>query len=91
MVSVDRILSSMMRQGGGRLIDAAVRRTLPDKPEPSSGKSNLLRGIVGAVAMRVATRSVPGAILVGSAALAKKLYDRRQSRRAPAEKPAPKA
>lgn len=38
----------------------------------------LLGAGIGAVATRVATRSVPGALLVGGAFLAKKLYDKRK-------------
>lgn len=41
----------------------------------------LLGAGIGAVATRVATRSVPGALLVGGAFLAKKLYDKRKQRK----------
>ena len=47
------------------------------------------------MAMRVATRSVPGAIVVTSGLLAKKLYDRRKARKGKAaatgQNTAPKA
>jgi hypothetical protein len=43
------------------------------------------RGLLGAglgiAATRIATRSIPGALAVGGAILAKKLYDRRKARR----------
>jgi hypothetical protein len=43
------------------------------------------RGLLGAglgiAATRIATRSVPGALAVGGAFLAKKLYDRRKAKR----------
>jgi hypothetical protein len=43
------------------------------------------RGLLGAglgiAATRIATRSIPGAIAVGGAILAKKLYDRRKAKR----------
>lgn len=87
MTGADRILASLARKGGGRLLDAAVRRALPDQPEPSGKNRNVLRGMAGAVALRVAMGSVPGAIVVASGALAKKLYDRRRARlRAAAQK-----
>jgi hypothetical protein len=42
-------------------------------------------GILGAglgiLATRIATRSIPGALAVGGALVAKKLYDRRRARR----------
>ncbi|MCE2830011.1 MAG: hypothetical protein LW742_09740 [Sphingomonadales bacterium] len=36
---------------------------------------------IGAVAARVATRSIPGALLVGGAFIAKKVYDERKKRK----------
>lgn len=41
--------------------------------------SGLLGAGIGVVATRLATRSIPGALLVGGAFLAKKLYDKRKS------------
>ncbi len=41
----------------------------------------LLGAGIGLVATRIATRSLPGALLVGSAILAKTVYDRRKERR----------
>jgi hypothetical protein len=44
------------------------------------------RGLLGAglgvAATRIATRSIPGALLVGGALVAKTLYDRRKGRKA---------
>lgn len=88
MSAADRILGTLVRKGGGKLIDTAVSRLLPDKPVPKSPGSNMLRGVAGALAMRLATRSVPGAIVVASGALAKTLYDRRKARRAAPRKKA---
>ncbi len=42
--------------------------------------NGLLRFGAGLVAARVATRSIPGALLVGGAIVGKKLYDRRKAR-----------
>lgn len=89
MSGVDRILGTLVRKGGGKLIDTAVARLLPDQPEPKGRGGNLLRGAAGALALRVASRSVPGAIVVASGALAKKLYDRRRVRRSAQGKKAP--
>ncbi len=41
----------------------------------------LLGAGIGLVATRIATRSIPGALLVGGAILAKTVYDRRKERR----------
>lgn len=81
MTSADRLLARLARQNGGRLLNSAIDNVLPDRPAEEKVKRNLFAGIAGAVAMRVATRSVPGAIVVTSGLLAKKLYDRRKARR----------
>jgi hypothetical protein len=41
----------------------------------------LLGAGIGLIATRIATRSLPGALLVGGAILAKTVYDRRKERR----------
>ena len=41
----------------------------------------LLGAGIGFIATRIATRSLPGALLVGGAILAKTVYDRRKERR----------
>lgn len=76
----EKILAAIARKGGGRLLNLAIAKTLPE-PAPVPGKrKTLLGGIAGAIATRVALRSVPGAIVVGGAALAKTLHDRRKRR-----------
>ncbi|MBX9643248.1 MAG: hypothetical protein K2W91_03995 [Novosphingobium sp.] len=80
----NRVLRQIARSNAGKLLDAAIDTVLPaggDKAVPR--KKTLLGGIAGAVAVRVATRSVPGAIVVGGAMIAKRLYDRKRARSAP--------
>lgn len=84
----NRILAKIARQNGGKLLNTAIDVLLP-VDGARSGRSSLLGGIVGVVAVRVATRSVPGAILVGGAVVAKRLYDKRRAKGA--QKAAPKA
>jgi len=95
MTSPDRLLARLARQGGGRLLNRAIDKVLPDKSGEETAKRNIFAGIAGAVAMRVATRSVPGAIVVTSGLVAKKLYDRRKARKGQAkatgQNPKPKA
>ena len=43
--------------------------------------NGLLGAGIGIAATRLATRSIPGALLVGGAFVAKKLYDRRRERK----------
>ncbi len=95
MTSPDRLLARLVRQGGGTLLNRVVDKVLPDTPSEEKAKRNLFAGIAGAVAMRVATRSVPGALVVTSGLVAKKLYDRRKAKQGKAkptgQNPAPKA
>lgn len=43
--------------------------------------NGLLGAGIGIAATRIATRSIPGALLVGGAFVAKKLYDKRKERK----------
>lgn len=56
------------------------------------GKNTAGRGVLGAglgfLVTRVATRSLPGAALVGGGYLAKKIYDKRKAERATEASPA---
>ena len=44
------------------------------------GSNGLLGAGLGIAATRIATRSIPGALLVGGALLAKTLYDKRKAK-----------
>jgi hypothetical protein len=77
---VSRIASKLARQNGGKLLDMAVAKLLPD----DGGQPSIARKLAGAAILRVATRSVPGAIVVTGGLIAKTLYDRRRAK-APAK------
>lgn len=80
-MSAERILAAIARKGGSRLLNLTIARTLAE-PAPVKGKrKTMLGGIAGAIATRVALRSIPGAIVIGGAALAKTLHDRKKARR----------
>ena len=79
------IMARLVREAGGKLLDLAASR-LESPVAPVAGavvgkKASLTRKVAGAALMKVATRSVPGAIVVGGAVLAKTLYDRRHARK----------
>ena len=86
------IVADLAMRASQRLIKHAVDRlTQNDEPEPADeGKRKRRRGhplagrLIVAAAVRVATRSVPGAILVSGGLLAKTLHDRRRRARAKA-------
>ena len=79
------LLARLIRFAGGKALDRAVARVLPGG---KAAGSRLSKGLAGAAMARIATRSVPGAIVVGGGLLAKMLYDRRHAKAGP---PAPSA
>ncbi len=86
----DIILADIAMRAGETMLRRGVERVLPG----NGPLKNVAGGIGGGIAarlikiaaLRIATRSVPGAIAVGGALIAKSLYDRRQTRRAKAPK-----
>jgi predicted phage tail protein len=76
---VRSILGRIVRQNGGKLLDGAVERIVPVSP---AAKSGIVGKIAGAALIRIATRSVPGAIIVTGGLIAKSLHDRRKAKRA---------
>ena len=65
-----------------------ITKIIPTAVGSAAGKASLGKGLIGAgiglVAARIARRSVPGAILVGGAMVAKWLYDKKQEEKAAA-------
>ena len=43
-MATNRILATIIRQGGGRLLNTAIAKALPDEPA-ETGKKNLLAGV----------------------------------------------
>ena len=82
MASYNHLLALLIRSTGGKLLDGAAGRLFPVDTTPKA-KRSIARAIAGAVFTRIATRSVPGALLVGGGLLAKSLYDRRRVRQNP--------
>jgi hypothetical protein len=84
----NRLLARIARQGGGKLLNLAVGRLLPVEKEVKKvplHKRSLTKGLAGAAITKIATRSVPGAIVVGGGLIAKALYDRRHKPKSAAE------
>ncbi len=82
------IIADLALRGGGRLLRHAVERSVLGAKYDKQTAEQLVRGrsmaqtLVGTALARIATRSVPGAILVGGGLLAKALFDRRKGRAA---------
>ena len=81
------ILTDLLLRGGGQIMRHAVEtsllKTKYDKRKAKkiiAGRS-LTQTLLATAVARIATRSVPGMILVGGASLAKLLYDRSQDKR----------
>ena len=81
------LIADLALRGGGQLLRHAVERTVlgakfsPDKARNVIAGRSMFQTLLGTAVARIATRSVPGAVLVGGGLLAKTLYDRRQDKR----------
>ena len=75
----NRLFARLARSTGGKLLDKAAGRVFPSAAEAPKAAPSITRALVGTALTRIATRSVPGAILVGGGILAKALYDRRRA------------
>ena len=89
MSLVRSLIARAARQGGGKLVDMAVARLVPDTvargTTPRARKSGGIgAGVATVAAAQLARRSVPAAIVIGGAVLAKHLYDRRREKAAAA-------
>ena len=82
------ILTDLLLRGGGQILRHAVEAALLSTKYDKSKAKKIIKGrsltqtIISTAVARIATRSVPGAIVVGGASLAKLLYDRRRGKRA---------
>lgn len=82
------VLADVALRGGGRLLRHVVERGLLGKALGPAKAESLIKGrsmgqtLLGTAIARIATRSVPGALLVGGGLLAKTLYDRKHARAA---------
>ena len=82
------VLTDLLLRGGGqimrRAVEGALLRTKYDKTKAGriiKGRT-MTQTIVSTALARIATRSVPGAIVIGGGAIAKLLYDRNKGKRA---------
>ena len=82
------IIADIALRTGSLLLRRGVEKGLIASKMGSKKAGRLIEGrsmmqtLVGAGIARLATRSVPGAIVVGGGLLAKTLYDRKRSRKA---------
>lgn len=80
------VLADIALRGGGQLLRHAVERTLlgakysPDKARNIIKGRSMTQTLIGTALARIATRSVPGAIIIGGGMLAKTLYDRQKDK-----------
>jgi hypothetical protein len=72
----DRLLARLVRHGGFRLFDRAVALVLPNPAKAL--RRSLTQRIANAALLRIATGSVPGAIVVGGGLLARHFHLRRK-------------
>lgn len=86
------LIADIALRGGGALLKRAVEAGLLGATAVGKNKAkkvikgrSLGQSLVGTMIARVATRSVPGALIVGGGLLAKTLYDRKRAGTAAAE------
>jgi hypothetical protein len=86
----DIILADIAMRAAETMLRRGVDRVLPGSgPVKNIGGgmgSGIAARLIKIAALRIATRSVPGAIAVGGALIAKSLYDRRRAKAAKAVK-----
>ncbi len=86
----DIILADIAMRAGETMLRRGVDRVLPARGTVRNIAGGVGSGIAVRIlkvaALRIATRSVPGAIAVGGALVAKSLYDRRRAKAAKAPK-----
>lgn len=85
------LLADIALRAGGALLKRGVETGILGQAVGAKKAARAIKGgsmaqtLVRAALTRVATRSVPGAIVVGGGLLAKTLYERRRKRKAKAE------
>lgn len=81
------ILADLVLRGGGALMRRAVEQNLLGRTLGQGKAQKIIKGrtmgqtLLGTAVARIATRSVPGAIIVGGGLLAKALYDRKKGKK----------
>ncbi len=80
------VIADIALRSGGQLLRHAVERTLLGATYSKGTARDIVEGrsmtqtLVSTALARLATRSIPGALLIGGGMLAKSLFDRRKSR-----------
>ena len=81
------LITGLALRGGGQVLRHVVERAmLGAKFSPATAKNivggrTMVQTLLETAAVRIATRSVPGAILIGGGLLAKTLFERRADQR----------
>lgn len=85
------IIADIALRGGGMLLRRSVERGLLGLRYPQDKAKRIVKGrsikqtLIGTALARVATTSVPGALVIGGGMLARALYDRRRGQAAAVE------
>lgn len=80
------ILADVVLRGSGALMRRAVEKGLLGRSVGKGKAEKIIKGrtmgqtLLGTAVARIATRSVPGALIVGGGLLAKALYDRKKGK-----------
>lgn len=80
------VITDVALKSGGRVLRQAFERKMLGNVIGKGAKAipaqrSMAQTLLGAAAAKIATRSIPGALLVGGGLIAKTLYDRHQKRK----------
>jgi len=81
-MAFERLLTNILSRRGSMLVDKTVRSLMQPVPGALPRKRGIGGKLIETILLRVAMRSVPGAILIGGGLLARYLHERKQAREA---------
>ena len=79
-MAFDKLLANILSRRGSVLVDNAVRTLIQPVPGAAPRRRGITARLIETILLRVATKSVPGAILIGGGLLARYLHERKQAR-----------
>ena len=78
-----RVFARLAQRHGPRIVEQAIDHLMePGTAVKRSVKPSLGRRLATSALLRVATKSVPGAVLVGGGLLARAVFEQRRAKRA---------
>jgi hypothetical protein len=80
-MALDKLLTNILSRRGSVLVNSAVRTLIQPVPGAAPRRRGISARLIETILLRVATKSVPGAIIIGGGLLARHLHERKQAKR----------